>query len=41
MATKKRVVPKLNSEAEEAEWWYRNRGRISRDLSEAAKAGEV
>jgi predicted DNA binding CopG/RHH family protein len=41
MATRKRIVPKHNSEAEEAEWWYRNRSRISRDLKEAAKAGEV
>jgi predicted DNA binding CopG/RHH family protein len=41
MATKKRVLPRFNSEAEEAEWWYRNRARISRDLKEASKAGEV
>jgi hypothetical protein len=41
MAEKKRVVPKFNTEAEEAEWWYRNRARISRDLKEAATIGEV
>jgi len=41
MATKQRVVPKFSSEAEEAEWWYRNRGRISSDLKEAAEAGEL
>jgi hypothetical protein len=34
-----RVVPKFSSEAEEAEWWYRNRDMISRDLTEAAKPG--
>jgi hypothetical protein len=41
MVQKKRVVPKFSSEAEEAEWWYRNRDRISRDLKEATEAGEA
>ncbi len=41
MATKNRVVPKFSSETEEAEWWYRNREMISRDLKEAIKAGEL
>jgi predicted DNA binding CopG/RHH family protein len=41
MVTKKRVVPKFSSETEEAEWWYRNRDMISRDLKEVAKAGEL
>ncbi len=41
MAAKKRVVPKFGSEAEEAEWWFRNRGMISRDLKGAAKSGEL
>jgi predicted DNA binding CopG/RHH family protein len=41
MAMKKRVLPKFDSEAEEAEWWYRNRERVSRDLKDAAKGGEV
>jgi hypothetical protein len=41
MAVNRRVVPKFSSEAEEAEWWYRNRGMIARDLQEAAKTGEV
>jgi hypothetical protein len=41
MAVNQRVVPKFNSEAEEAEWWYRNRSRISRDLIEAARSGEA
>jgi len=41
MGTRKRVVPKFSTEAEEADWWYRNRARISRDLKAAAKAGEL
>ena len=41
MAMNKRVVPKFSSEAEEAQWWYRNRDMISRDLKAAAKAGEL
>ena len=39
---KKRTIPrKFASEAEEAEWWYQNREMISRDLEEAARAGEL
>jgi len=41
MAMNRRVVPKFSSEAEEAEWWYRNRDMISRGLKEAAEAGEL
>ena len=41
MATKKRVVPKFKDEGEEAEWWYQHRSQVSRDLKEAAKAGEL
>jgi hypothetical protein len=41
MAANKRIVPKFSSEAEEAEWWYRNRDMISRDLKQAAEAGEL
>jgi predicted DNA binding CopG/RHH family protein len=37
----RKVVPKFNSEAAEAEWWYRNRDMITRDLKEAAKTGAV
>ena len=36
-----RVLPRFKTEAEEAEWWFQNRQRISRDLKNAAKAGEV
>ena len=39
--TKRRVIPKFKSEKEEADWWYANRDRISRDLAEAARSGEL
>ena len=37
----KRVIPAFASEAEEAEWWYKNRARLDKDLLEAAKKGEL
>jgi len=37
----KRVIPVFKSEAEEAEWWHRNRTRLDKDLLEAAKRGEL
>ena len=37
----KRVVPVFKSEAEEAEWWYKNRKRLDGDFVEAAKKGEL
>jgi uncharacterized protein (DUF4415 family) len=36
---RKRVIPAFQSEAEEAEWWYKNRLRLDKDLLEAAKKG--
>src|ERR1700730_11755733 len=33
----KRAVPAFKSEAEEAEWWYKNRARLDKDLVDAAK----
>ncbi len=33
----KRVIPAFKSKAEEAEWWYKNRARLDKDLLEAAK----
>jgi len=38
---KTRVVPAFQSEAEEAEWWHKNRARLDGDLLEAAKKGEL
>ena len=34
---RKRVVPTFKSESEEAEWWYKNRARLDKDLVEAKK----
>jgi predicted DNA binding CopG/RHH family protein len=34
---KKRVIPAFKSESEEAEWWYKNRARLDKDLAEAAR----
>src|SRR5947209_319169 len=42
MATSnKRVIPNFATEAEEAAWWDQNREMISRDLQDAADAGEL
>jgi len=37
----KRVIPAFKSEAEEAEWWYKNRARLDKDLVDAAKKGKL
>ena len=37
----KRVIPTFKPEAEEAEWWYKNRARLDKDLLEAAKKGRL
>jgi predicted DNA binding CopG/RHH family protein len=37
----KRALPAFKSEAEEAEWWYKNRARLDRDLVDAAKKGTL
>ena len=37
----KRVIPAFKSEAEEAEWWYKNRARLDKDLVDAAKKGRL
>jgi len=38
---KKPVIPAFQSEAAEAEWWFKNRARLDRDLVEAAKKGRL
>ncbi len=38
---KKRIVPAFPTEAQEAEWWDRNRKTLDRDLVKAARAGEL
>jgi len=34
---RKRVIPAFRSESEEAEWWHKKRGRLDKDLVEAAQ----
>lgn len=36
----KRTVPAFATEAEEAQWWYRNRSKHDEDLIQAVKTGE-
>lgn len=38
---KKRIVPAFATEAEEADWWYKNRKKLDKDLVDAARAGEL
>jgi predicted DNA binding CopG/RHH family protein len=33
----KRVIPAFKSESEEADWWYKNRARLDKDLLHAKK----
>jgi hypothetical protein len=37
----KRVIPAFKTEAEEAEWWYRNRAGLDKDFLAAAKKGTL
>ena len=37
----KRIVPTFATEAEEAEWWYRNRNVHGKQLLAAVKSGEA
>ena len=41
MNKQKRTVPVFTSEAEEAAWWYKNRGAHGAQLQAAVKSGEV
>jgi hypothetical protein len=36
-----RTVPSFKAEAEEAQWWHKNRARLAKDLLEAAGKGEL
>jgi len=38
-ARKKTIVPPFPTEAQEADWWYKNRKKLDKDLLEAARAG--
>ena len=37
----RRALPAFKSEAEEAEWWYKNRARLDRDIVTSAKSGKL
>ncbi len=37
----RRVVPAFKTEAEEAQWWYKNRGDLDKDFLEASKKGAL
>jgi hypothetical protein len=41
MTRTKRVVPAFATEAEEAEWWYKNRNVHGKQLLAAVKSGEA
>lgn len=40
-ARKKRIVPAFPTEVQEADWWYKNRKKLDKDLVTAARAGEL
>lgn len=37
----KRIVPKFESEAEEAKWWFDNQGELLKDFERAAAEGRL
>jgi predicted DNA binding CopG/RHH family protein len=37
----KRVIPKFKTEAEEVEWWEKNRTQVTKNIVEAGKRGEL
>jgi len=40
-AKKKRLIPAFPTEYQEADWWYKNRKKLDRDLVKAARAGQL
>ena len=38
---KKRIVPAFPTEAQEANWWYKNRKKLDKELIGAARSGEL
>jgi len=40
-ARKKRIIPAFPTEVQEANWWYKNRKLLDKDLEKAARAGEL
>jgi len=41
MKKTKRIIPTFATEAEEAEWWFKNRDTHGRELLAAVKSGEA
>ena len=41
MATRKLVIPKFNSESEEAAWWEKHRAAVEADLRAAMRNGKT
>lgn len=39
--SKKRIIPAFPTEAQEANWWHKNRKKLDKDLVEAARAGKL
>ena len=39
-AEKKRIIPAFPTEAQEADWWYKNRKKLDKELIGAARSGE-
>lgn len=40
-AKNKRIVPAFPTEAQEADWWHKNRKKLDKELIEAAQVGEL
>ena len=40
-AKSKRIIPAFPTEAQEAEWWFKNRKKLDKDLAKAARTGEL
>ena len=36
-----RKIPRFRSEAEEADWWFKNRAKLDQDFTKAAKKGKL
>jgi hypothetical protein len=37
----KRIIPKFETEAEEARWWYENREELAQDFVNASREGRA
>ncbi len=37
----KRIIPKFESEAQEARWWYENREELAQDFVDAVREGRT